>query len=78
MNLDKAKELGAKHLESSTTLCVMSDGSIFIDNNVEAMKQHAILSKKELFILKGEKKAEVKAVAPKEEKKVFKKASKKK
>lgn len=82
MNLDKAKELGAKHMESADTLCVMSDGSVFINNNVDAMREHAKLSRKELFILKGEKKAEVKveakAEAPKEEKKASKKASKRK
>ena len=78
MNLDKAKELGAKHIESSDTLCVMSDGSVFINNDVDAMKEHAKLSGKELFILKGEKKAEVKFEEPKEEKKAAKKVAKKK
>lgn len=75
MNLEKAKELGAKYLEDSKTLCVVSDGSVFVDNDIDAMKEHAKISGKEIFVLKGEAKKEVKEIVAKTE--APKKSSKK-
>jgi hypothetical protein len=65
MNEEKAKELGAKYLEGARTLCVTSDGGVFVNNSIEVMKKHAKANKLQIFVLKGEESAE----APKVKKK---------
>lgn len=75
MTKEQAYELAKKHIEGATTLCVLSDGSVFIDNDVDSMKKHAADTKKDIFVLKGEEKAEEPKVEAKKEapKKVAKK-----
>jgi len=61
MDLEQAKELGRQYMElgpnqeETKTLCVMSDGGIFINNDVDKMREHASTQKLEIFVLKGDK-----------------------
>lgn len=65
MNEEKARELAAKYIADAITVCVTSDGGVFVNNSIEVMKKHAKANKLQIFVLKGEESAE----APKAKKK---------
>lgn len=65
MKLEQAEELGKKHLEGADTVCVTSDGGVYVNNNIEQMRGHAKANKLDIFVLKDEGKAKA---APKKEK----------
>jgi hypothetical protein len=56
MTLEKAKALAAPHAicEDYKTIVVTSDGAVYLDNPIAAMKQHAKEHKLDLYIIRGE------------------------
>ena len=56
MTEEKAIELARVHLANDKvkTVCVTSDGGVYIDNDVEKMKAHAKANKLEVFVLKDD------------------------
>lgn len=69
MTKEFADNLAKPHLESSETLCVMSDGGVYINNDIATMKKIAVERKMEIFVYKGEQEASETPKAKKSEKK---------
>lgn len=63
MQLVYAQQLASKHLnlESTKTLCVTSDGGVFINNDIDFMEAYAKERNLKIFVFKGksEKKEDV-------------------
>lgn len=62
MEKEKAFELASQYMESANTLCVMSDGAVYINNDIEKMKAHATELGKEIFVFKEDVNAVVSEV----------------
>lgn len=56
MTQEHAQKEASKHLNNPDvkTLCVLSDGGVYINNDLEVMKQNALDRGKKIFIFKGE------------------------
>lgn len=54
MNQEQAYELGKKHIENNETVIVLSDGSVYLNNPVQYMKDYAVTVGMEAFVLKCE------------------------
>jgi hypothetical protein len=52
MTKDFADQLAQPYLSTAETLCVMSDGGVYINNDIEAMKQNALDRNVKIFIYK--------------------------
>jgi len=86
MKEEQAIELAKKYLsdEKSKTVCVTSDGGVYVNNDVDSMRKHAENNRLSIFVLKDdetkkEKEDRNKAVAEKEKKEEsFKEENKKK
>ena len=67
MTFESAEKEALKYinLETTKTLCVVGNGEVYINNDIEAMKQNAKDRGVEIFVFKGEK--EVKETAKKVE-----------
>ena len=68
MTQEQAYELGKKYIESYTTIVVLSDNSVYLDNDVKYMQDYALQTGKEAFVIKGE------VVEPKEVKEAIEEA----
>ena len=84
MDAKKAAELAKPYLEKgpdgkkTQTLCVMSDGGVYVNNDLKAMKGIAEQAKRDLFVIIGGEVEAPKAEPKKEAPKAPKKAAKKK
>jgi len=78
ITLEKAQELAAPHTisEDYKTIVVTGDGAVYLDNPIEAMKQHAKDHKLELYIIRGEE-VETESTEDSNEQKEVKKYKKK-
>lgn len=56
MNLNEAKALTGKYIKSKNTIHVTSDGTVYLNSDIEALEKHALENKLELFYIKPEKK----------------------
>lgn len=54
MTQEFADNLAQPYLETAVTLCVMSDGGVYINNDIATMKQNALDRNVKIFIYKGE------------------------
>lgn len=61
MTQSHAQELSSQYLETAKTLCVTSDGAIYIDNDIAYMRNHAKTNGLEIFVFKGEKEIKAKS-----------------
>jgi hypothetical protein len=68
MTNEEAYELGKKYIATSTTVVVLSDNSVYLDNDVKYMQDYALQTGKEAFVIKGE------VVEPKEVKEAIEEA----
>lgn len=55
MKLADAKILSQKYVKDSNTLQVTSDGTIYVNGNIEAIEKHAKKQKLQVFYIKPEK-----------------------
>jgi len=68
MTNEEAYELGKKYIATSKTVVVLSDNSVYLDNDVKYMQDYAAQTGKEAFVIKGE------VVEPKEVKEAIEEA----
>jgi hypothetical protein len=52
MTKEFADKLAQPYLATAETLCVMSDGGVYINNDIEVMKQNALDRNTKIFIYK--------------------------
>lgn len=69
MTQEFADNLAKPHLESSKTLCVTSDGGVYINSDIAQMKAIAKERNLQIFVYKGEEINVAEAKEAKEEKK---------
>ena len=53
MDIKKAREIGSKYWSKYANIAVLSDGSVFLNADIEAIKSEADKNNLEVFVTKG-------------------------
>jgi hypothetical protein len=53
MDIKQAREIGSKYWHKYANIAVLSDGSVFLNADIETIKSEAEKNKLEVFITKG-------------------------